>query len=111
MAAYRALSALLLRDWFAAEAAGHAPLLGHLLSPKAETSRQGAEWRHACVLALARTASDLGAAGLEGGAGAAAEPHPLAAAAPLISAAARQGPYGAGLDEPGGLLSVATQGQ
>ena len=108
LAAYRALSALLLREWFAAEAADHAPLLDHLLSPRSETGRAGAEWRHACVLALARTASDVAVAA---GQQQPQQPqHPLAQAAQRISAAACGGPYASGLAQQE-QLSVATRGQ
>eukprot|EP00887_Chlorella_sp_A99_P007872 scaffold20.g7872.t1 len=55
VAAYRALSALLLRDWAAADACGNAELLDLLLDPKSESGLQGSEWRFACVAALAAT--------------------------------------------------------
>ena len=43
------------------------PLLAFLLNPQSESTKQGAEWRHAAVAALSATCSDV----LAGGVGAA----------------------------------------
>ena len=55
VAVYRALVPLLHRTWCAAEVALHSELLGLLLSSRTETSKQGSEWRYACVLGMHST--------------------------------------------------------
>ncbi len=97
VAVYRCLAALAARDWAAGQACAHSPLLDHLLDPTTEASKQGCEWRHACVVALAATIEDVRAGGLG-----ADGPHAaaLTAAADRVEAAARAGPYGAGRAGP-----------
>ncbi len=93
VAVYRCLAALAARDWMAGQVCGHAGLLAFLCDPQSEASKQGCEWRHACVQQLAATIADV----LGGGLGAGG-PHQavLAAAAQRVQAAERGGPYGAG---------------
>lgn len=93
MAVYRFLAAGVVRDWMAAQVCGHPSLLSFLLDPQSEHSKQGCEWRHACVQALAATAGDV-VAGSMGAGG----PHhaALAAAVERVQAAERAGPYGSG---------------
>lgn len=97
VAVYRCLAALVARDWAAGLVCAHAPLLAFLLDPASEASKQGCEWRHACVAALAATIEDVRAGGLG-----ADGPHvaALTAAAERVEAAARAGPYGAGRAGP-----------
>ncbi|KAL4452301.1 hypothetical protein ABPG75_007963 [Micractinium tetrahymenae] len=97
VAVYRCLAALAARDWAAGQVCAHAPLLAFLLDPKSEVSKQGCEWRHACVSALAATIEDVRAGGLG-----ADGPHAavLTAAAERVEAAVRAGPYGAGRAGP-----------
>lgn len=97
MAAYRCLAALAARDWAAGQACAHQGLLDFLVDPRSEASKQGCEWRHACVAALAATIRDVRAGGLGAGG-----PHAatLTAAAERVEAAARAGPYGAGRTGP-----------
>ena len=98
VATYRALSALLTRDWMAAAVAACPELLAFLLNPQSESGRQGCEWRHACVLVLAGTVRAAAA----GGAGAAAGQYQavLAAIAQRVDDVAAQGPYGANRAAP-----------
>lgn len=93
VAVYRCLAALAARDWMAGQVCGHAALLAFLCDPQSEASKQGCEWRHACVQQLAATIGDV----LGGGLGAGGPHHAvLAAAAQRVQAAERGGPYGAG---------------
>ena len=46
---YRLATALALRTWGAGEVCLHEDLLLHLCNPKSETSRQGCEFRYACL--------------------------------------------------------------
>ncbi|KAL0018991.1 hypothetical protein WJX79_000081 [Trebouxia sp. C0005] len=55
IAAYRLATALGLRAWGAGEMCLHPGLLHHLCNPKTETSRQGCQFRYACLQALAAT--------------------------------------------------------
>lgn len=92
VAVYRCLAALAARDWMAGQICGHSGLLVFLLDSKSESSKQGCEWRHACVSALAGTIADV----MAGGVGAGGPHHAaLVAAAERVQAAARAGPYGA----------------
>lgn len=91
VAVYRCLAALAARDWLAAQVCGQPQLLAFLLDPQSESSKQGCEWRYACVAALAATATDV----LGGGLGAGG-PHQAAleSAAGRLQAGARAGPFG-----------------
>ena len=110
VAAYRALSALLLRDWAAADVCSHTALLAFLTSPQSETGLQGCEWRHACVAALAATLLAVtGPAGSANGVG--AFHSVLSAALPQVDAAARQGPFGQGRGAPAAHLVATLPGQ
>ena len=60
VAVYRCLAALAARDWLAAQVCGQPQLLAFLLDPQSESSKQGCEWRYACVAALAATESAAG---------------------------------------------------
>ncbi len=118
VATYRALSALLQREWMAAAVCSHAELLARLLSPQSESGRQGCEWRYACVRALAGTVRAVTAAGQQlhealgngltanGTAGQHQRQYSgqyralLAAVAQQIDDAAAQGPYGLGSATP-----------
>lgn len=92
VAVYRCLAALAARDWMAGQVCSHTALLAFLCDPQSEASKQGCEWRHACVQQLAATISDV----LGGGLGAGGPHHAvLAAAAQRVQAAERGGPYGA----------------
>lgn len=91
VAVYRCLAALAARDWAAGQVASHAPLLSFLLNPQSESTKQGAEWRHATVAALSSTCSDV----LAGGVGAGGPFHAvLSLAAGRLQQAAAAGPYG-----------------
>lgn len=92
VAVYRCVAALAARGWAAGQVCGSAPLLAFLLDPQSESSKQGCEWRHACVAALAATIADVAAGGVGAGG-----PHQAAllAAADRVQAAVRAGPYGA----------------
>ena len=92
VAAYRFLAALAARDWAAGQVAADPQLLARLLDAQAEQSKQGAEWRHAAVAALAATCGDV----VAGGIGAGGPFHTaLSAVAGRVQAAADAGPYGA----------------
>ena len=56
VASYRALSALAVRHWCAAEVAAHRPLLDRLADPRSESSAQACHWRFASVQVLMWTA-------------------------------------------------------
>jgi hypothetical protein len=91
VAVYRCLVALAARDWLAGAVCGHTPLLAFLLNPQSESSKQGCEWRHACVCALAATIADMAAGGIGAGG---AHQAALMDAAGSVQAAVRVGPYG-----------------
>ncbi|KAL4857298.1 hypothetical protein ACK3TF_002584 [Chlorella vulgaris] len=90
-AVYRCVVALAARDWLAGAVCGHTPLLAFLLNPQSESSKQGCEWRHACVCALAATIADVAAGGIGAGG---AHQAALMDAASSVQAAVRVGPYG-----------------
>lgn len=99
VAVYRALSALLLRDWMAVAVCSNAELLAFLLNPGSESGRQGCEWRHATVVALAGTirlvVGTAGAAAPGAAANGLGHYHAvLAAAAQRVDDAVAAGPYG-----------------
>lgn len=114
VAAYRCLSALLLRAWAAAEACTNGELLDLLLDPRTETGLQGCEWRHACVAALAATlraeTAATGAAATGAANGFSAHHTIFREMLPRVDAAARAGPFGAGQAAPAEHLVATVSG-
>ncbi|KAK9806884.1 hypothetical protein WJX72_006195 [[Myrmecia] bisecta] len=109
VATYRATSALVLRVWGAGEVCRKTELLNFLCNPGSETSRQGCEWRYACVKALWATARGLVAPGsLQVANGATVHYDAILAAAPRIEAAIRAGVYNSGSARPETAPQVAT---
>lgn len=108
MAVYRCLAALAAHDWMAGQVCSHAGLLASLLDSRSEASKQGSEWRHTCVLALAATVADVMAGGVGAGG-----PHQaaLAAAAERVQAAARAGPFGSGAAAPAEFVVATMSGR
>lgn len=94
VAAYRLTTALALRAWGAGEICLHQDLLPHLCNPKSETSRQGCEFRYACLQALAATTRSVSSS-TDTSREATAQDI-MMASAPAIQAAISQGVYGSG---------------
>lgn len=99
VAAYRFLTAMALRPWFAAEVANCVELMARLTDPAAEIGQQACAWRHSAILALASACQAAATGAADAGSDAAAgavHRSVLAAAAPAVMAAARQGPFRTG---------------
>ncbi|DBA70859.1 TPA: hypothetical protein ACH3X2_011627 [Trebouxia sp. C0005] len=94
IAAYRLATALGLRAWGAGEMCLHPGLLHHLCNPKTETSRQGCQFRYACLQALAATTRSVLSASDTASDVTAREI--LTASAPTIQLGVSQGVYGSG---------------